>query len=187
MKRRAFLLQGGGLLAATTLVPTLVPTLVWARDGSGSTALPPGLPTASAQTLAAVLAHLLPSESEAPGAVEIQGLGYLAGMLGRPDFDGADPDALIRGTAEIERLAQAQGGRPFTDLTEEGREAVLRAYEATDPGRRWLGGLLGTLLEALLGDPVYGGNPDGIGWRWLGHAPGFPRPSADQRYFRLPT
>jgi gluconate 2-dehydrogenase gamma chain len=169
------------LLAATPLIPTPV----WAGAGCGSASA--ALPATSAQTLAAVLAHLLPSESEAPGAVEIQALAYLAGMLGRPDFDGADPDSLLHGAAEIERLAQVQAGRPFTDLTEAGREAVLRAYETTEPGRRWLGGLLGTLLEALLGDPIYGGNPDGIGWRWLGHAPGFPRPSAEQRYFRLPT
>jgi gluconate 2-dehydrogenase gamma chain len=27
---------------------------------------------------------------------------------------------------------------------------------------------------------VYGGNPDGIGWRWLGHVPGYPRPPADK-------
>ena len=41
-------------------------------------------------------------------------------------------------------------------------------------------------MEALLTDPAYGGNPDGIGWRWLGHTPGYPRPSAATIYPRLP-
>ena len=38
------------------------------------------------------------------------------------------------------------------------------------------------IFEALLSDPVYGGNPEGIGWRWLGHRPGFPRPNQRNRY-----
>ena len=31
-------------------------------------------------------------------------------------------------------------------------------------------------------DPVYGGNPDGIGWKWLMHPPGFPRPPKGKTY-----
>ena len=40
-------------------------------------------------------------------------------------------------------------------------------------------------VEALLADPVYGGNFDQTGWRWLSHQPGFPRPSADKTWYRL--
>ena len=39
-------------------------------------------------------------------------------------------------------------------------------------GRAWLSLLLYYIFEALLSDPVYGGNPDGIGWQWLEHQPG---------------
>jgi len=45
--------------------------------------------------------------------------------------------------------------------------------------------VLGYIFEALLVDPVYGGNPNGIGWKWLEHQPGLPRPTADKRYFLL--
>jgi gluconate 2-dehydrogenase gamma chain len=37
--------------------------------------------------------------------------------------------------------------------------------------------LLDYIMEALLTDPVYGGNPNSIGWQWLKHQPGFPRPT----------
>jgi gluconate 2-dehydrogenase gamma chain len=40
-------------------------------------------------------------------------------------------------------------------------------------------------MEALLTDPAYGGNPGGIGWRWLQHVPGYPRPPMDKIYPEL--
>jgi gluconate 2-dehydrogenase gamma chain len=52
-------------------------------------------------------------------------------------------------------------------------------------GRAWLSLLLYYIFEALLSDPVYGGNPGEIGWRWLEHQPGFPRPPADKIYGSL--
>ena len=60
----------------------------------------------------------------------------------------------------------------------------VRAYEKQGGGR-WLRELIHYILEALLSDPVYGGNPGGIGWRWLEHRPGYKRPSPQQRYFLL--
>ena len=41
-------------------------------------------------------------------------------------------------------------------------------------------------LEALLTAPAYGGNTDGIGWRWLEYVPGFPLPGSGTRYPELP-
>jgi len=32
---------------------------------------------------------------------------------------------------------------------------------------------------------VYGGNPDGIGWKWLEHQPGYPTPPADKSWYKL--
>ena len=62
---------------------------------------------------------------------------------------------------------------------------MLRQIEQSNAGQNWLSLLLTYLLEALLADPVYGGNPDGIGWQWLEHQSGFPRPPADKTWYRL--
>ena len=59
---------------------------------------------------------------------------------------------------------------------------MLRHTAGYDGGENWLSTLLLYIFEALLTDPVYGGNPNGIGWKWLGHNPGLPRPTADKRY-----
>jgi hypothetical protein len=37
--------------------------------------------------------------------------------------------------------------------------------------------MLAIILEAFFGDPVHGGNPDEVAWKWVGHTPGFPRPT----------
>jgi len=62
---------------------------------------------------------------------------------------------------------------------------MLHQITKSKAGRRWVSKLLSYICEALLGDPVYGGNPDGIGWKWLNHHPGFPRPPKHKRYREL--
>ena len=37
--------------------------------------------------------------------------------------------------------------------------------------------MLRLTLEAFLGDPVHGGNPGQIGWKWIGHKPPVHRPT----------
>ena len=70
-------------------------------------------------------------------------------------------------------------------LSESKREAALRELEGTSRGENWIATVLMYIFEALLCDPAYGGNPEGVGWRWLQHDPGFPRPSADKIYGKL--
>lgn len=177
MKRRTFLIGTGGVAAAATL------PLAWRARPQAS--LTPDLPDTAWRTLAAVLAHLFPSEANAPGAAEIDVLAYFKAMLDAPGFDATERASIVQGAAAVETLAANQAGRAFAELSGAERETVLRALEAEPAGRAWLKGMLGYLVEALLADPVYGGNPDGIGWRWLDHNPGFPRPPAGKRWFLL--
>ncbi len=76
--------------------------------------------------------------------------------------------------------------RRFENLDFDSKERLLRYLgDRTRWGRNWLSLLLYYIFEALLADPVYGCNPNGIGWKWLEHQPGFPRPPADKIYTRL--
>lgn len=177
MKRRAFLIQTAGLAT--------VPVIGLPGCGRATPGGKAGLPDAVWRTLAAVHAHLFPSEPNAPGAAELDTLGYLKAALDVPGFDPAERAAIIQGAEAIEARSLAHAGKAFPELPEPDREAVLRDFEATAPGRTWLAGRLNDLVEALLADPVYGGNPQAIGWRWLEHNPGFPRPPAGKRWFLL--
>lgn len=178
MKRRVFI-QATGAWAAGATLPGLP---ACSRTPPGAAA---DLPDAVWRTLAAVHAHLFPSEAEAPGAAELDTLGYLKSALDAPGFDPAERTAIVNGAETVEARARAHAGKAFAELAEAEREAVLRHFEATNAGNPWLEGMLNYLVEALLADPVYGGNPKGIGWRWLDHNPGFPRPPAGKRWFLL--
>jgi gluconate 2-dehydrogenase gamma chain len=181
LNRRGFLAQVLRTLAAgATSGPAL--RAAAAALEPGALARPgAGLSAGQWRLLAAVQAHLLPSEPGAPGAHEVNAAGYLRLVLADPGLDPEDRELVCTGVIELEGLCRDLHEREFTALAEREREAVLREFEKSPTGERWLGEILDFLLESLLGDPSYGGNPNGIGWKWLGITPGFPRPPVGGR------
>lgn len=136
-------------------------------------------------TLRAILAHLWPAGAGMPGADELHAIDYLHETLEHPAADADAKTRIVAGAARTEALAWERFGRAFAALAEADRESVLRQIENERGGQRWLSLLLTFLVEGLLADPVYGGNFEQRGWRWLRHPPGFPRPPADRTWYRL--
>ncbi len=143
-------------------------------------------------TITTVQNHLFPSEPDAPGSVEIKALSYLHDFLSNTQTDPETVQFILSGSRLLQVFTQqtftpsnASNAALFTDLSTEQREKILRQFEQQPEGRRWLVNILNYVLEALLTDPVYGGNPDGIGWKWLEHTAGNPRPPANKRYWLL--
>lgn len=128
--------------------------------------------------LEAALARLLPSEPEAPGAREVNAVGYLDAVLTEPDFPPERFADVVRGgLPRLTAGARERGAASFAALPGEAQDEVLRSLEADEAGVLWLRRVLYFALEALLGDPVHGCQPGEVGWKWLGNAPGDPRPS----------
>ncbi len=162
------------------------------QAAGGSVALLFGLRAAGADdydpwpTLDAVTRHLLPSEPDSPGAVEIRALDYLRFVSADPQVDREEREFMLQGNRWLDELAQAQHGSTFPALAPDRKEELLRQVAKTAAGENWVSTLLGYLFEALLTAPTYGGNPDGVGWRWLEYVPGFPLPGPGSRYPDLP-
>ena len=136
-------------------------------------------------TLAAVQEHLFPATEDSPGAADIQAIEFLQNMLNAPDTDNDEKDFISKGVNWLNDISRKNHTQSFVKLSEHNKENVLRKIEQSHAGERWLSLLLTYLIEALLSDPVYGGNPDGIGWTWLEHQPGFPQPGIDKMYYKL--
>lgn len=135
--------------------------------------------------VAVVQNHLFPRTPGAPGAEDINATTYLQSLLADA-FVGDHRKAFIReGANQLETLARGSENASFVALSSNQQEEVLRRLERTTAGSNWIANMLSVLFEALLSDPVYGGNPNEIGWAWLQHRPGYPRPPADKRYFLL--
>lgn len=176
MKRRAFL----STLAAAPAAELVLPGVRAADPGLSVPALRSVLTVEQWRTLAAVQDHLLPSEPSdprAPGAREVRATAYLDRALAVPGFDADTRSFLLKGIGWLDDLARERRQAPFHALDPGPREDLLHEIAASGPGERWLATLIGYTLEALLADPLYGGNPDGIGWAWLDHDPGRPRPT----------
>jgi len=132
--------------------------------------------------LFAVQDILLPSAENSPGAREINAAAYLQWVISDTSLDPADTQFLKNGLTWLDEEAQKSFGQGFSLLNTEQANQLLREISGMGWGERWLSMMLLYLFEALLTDPVYGANPDGTGWKWLGHFPGLPRPDAKNRY-----
>lgn len=171
--RRSFLTKIGVLLAAGSL------PLIARVESVAAESNEPWL------TFAAVQDQLFPTTADAPGANEINATAYLRRVLTESHTDPDDKQFILNGVGWLNDLAREKQGKMFYKLNEEQRELVLRQIEKSRAGERWLSFILLYIFEALLSAPVYGGNPDAVGWRWLEHQPGFPLPTADKTYFKL--
>ncbi|WP_126456969.1 gluconate 2-dehydrogenase subunit 3 family protein [Sulfuriflexus mobilis] len=136
-------------------------------------------------TLAAVQEHLFPSNAEAPGARQINATQYLKNVIDHHDIEQSEKDFIQSGVKWLNGLAKEQFSLRFVELNTAAKESVLRKVAQSRAGENWLSTLLTYLIEALLTAPAYGGNTNGIGWRWLEHQPGFPQPPASKVYYRL--
>ncbi|MFM8979463.1 MAG: gluconate 2-dehydrogenase subunit 3 family protein [Planctomycetia bacterium] len=133
--------------------------------------------------LAAALERLLPSEPAAPGAREVNAVGYLDRVLAEPELaPERHRDPILAGVPRLEALARERGAAGFAALAPEAQDEVLRSLEADPEGARWLRKVLYFGLEALLGDPVHGCQPGEQGWTWL--ATGLPGPRPTQPHWR---
>lgn len=137
------------------------------------------------KTIAEVQEHLFPEEKDSPGASDIRALAYLQNMMEAHDVEDTKRNSIKNGSKWLNDFSNQTHNKTFIELDEAHREDVLRKIENSRAGRRWLSLLMTYLIEALLSDPVYGGNKNGIGWQWLEHQPGFPTPSIDKMYFKL--
>lgn len=134
-------------------------------------------------SITAVQMQLFPDDGDGPSANDINGLKYLEWALTDPDNDAdGDGDFIVKGIGWLDSLAEQTQGDQFIKLPAPQQEKVLNQISQSSTGENWLSILIYYLMEALLFDPLYGGNPDGIGWKWLKHQPGFPSPTEETNY-----
>jgi len=136
-------------------------------------------------TLALVQDVLFPPGEDIPGASDFGAVVYLYRAIENPQADGEDRDFIMRGVGWLDDLTQTQYDSTFAQLSDSQQQAMIAQIVKSRAGRNWVSTLLTYILEAMLADPVYGGNKNGMGWKWLEHQPGYPAPPADKTWDRL--
>jgi len=137
-------------------------------------------------TLNSVLMHLMPKSASGPSAEDIRATHYLYNVVYHQPTEQEEVDFVFKGVGWLNGYSQGQTKMNFSQLESTEKELMLRAISGSTAGENWLAMLIGYLFEAMLSPPAYGGNPNGVGWKWLQHQAGFPLPSDGQRYYELP-
>lgn len=135
--------------------------------------------------LSSVQAILFPSDGNGPGAGEINAQLYLQWVLTDPQLEVEDKNYILNGIEWVNETALESYAVDYLELSPDQQKELVRKITAEDWGASWLSILLTYILEALLADPLYGGNTDESGWKWLEHYPGYPRPTKQTIYANI--
>ena len=124
------------------------------------------------KTLEAVQQVLFPKGLDAPSAKEYGATAYLANVSTHSSFLASDLRFLTRGAQEL-----MNEYNNFLSLSPKAQDEALREFvDEHDIGQNWVSFVLYFSIEALLANPIYGGNKNKLGWKWLQHNAGVPQP-----------
>ncbi len=130
------------------------------------------LTAAEGATLEAIVARLIPTDANGPGAAEARAARYIDRALG--GFLSSFLVAYRAGLSGIESYAKTVKGTPFTQLSAQDQDAVLTDME-NNAAKGFAGAalffnvVLSHTLQGTFGDPFYGGNANFVGWDLLGY------------------
>jgi len=126
-----------------------------------------------ADTLEAVVARLIPTDENGPGATEARAAYYIDRALG--GALSASREIYAAGLAATDAYARASKGAAFATLAPADQDAILGQMEegvATgfEPSSGSFFNLVrGHTIQGTFCDPYYGGNADFVGWDLIGY------------------
>jgi gluconate 2-dehydrogenase gamma chain len=131
------------------------------------------LTASEADLLDAIVARLIPTDANGPGATEARAVHYIDRALG--GALASSRQAYTAGLAALDRHARSSRGKPFTELSTADQDAVLGDVETgaatgfTGSSAAFFALVLNHTQQGTFGDPYYGGNANFVGWDLLGY------------------
>jgi gluconate 2-dehydrogenase gamma chain len=129
-----------------------------------------------------LLMIIFPDDANGPSADDINSFGYIMWVLGDNYRKPEDNEYIIEGIDWANETAFEIYNQKFVDLDAETQEKLVALFVDLDWGKNWMSVMVTLVMESLLLDPLYGGNVDEQGWKWLDHVPGVPRPNEETRF-----
>ena len=145
------------------------------------------LTDSQSEIIKAVQNILFPSDGNGPGAKEINAFDYLQWVLSDKEMDPDEVKYVYNGIDWVNETSEEVFSKQFVSLSNTERENLIEKISHESWGESWLSVVLTFIFEALLCDPQYGGNPNQMGWNWLNHKPGQPRPTKELLYPEILT
>lgn len=114
---------------------------------------------------------LFPKTENMPSAKMFNATFYLIKNIYNEHFDKDDFKIITEGTLEFKR--------DFPDFSKQTQDTKYHTLEIASENRyyeQWLSILIYYTIEAMMSDPIYGGNTNEIGWISTMHVSGQPQP-----------
>jgi len=118
--------------------------------------------------LEAIVARLIPTDANGPGAREARAAHYIDRALG--SALASSRQAYTAGLAAVDQYARSSRGAQFSALSPEDQDALLTDIEKgtatgfTGSSTAFFNLVLSHTHQGTFGDPYYGGNAHFIGW-----------------------
>src|SRR2546426_6251747 len=197
-RSRRELLKRFGVVGAASVVPggAFVQTASTFAAEARTAAAPPRealetLTAAESDTLEAIVARLIPSDANGPGAAEARAAHYIDRALAGPLSSARR--AYAAGLAALNTYAQTTKGGPFGSLQAKDQDAVLSEMEKnaaagfTPNSSTFFNLLRAHTIQGTFCDPYYGGDDDLVGGGPVGYSRGGISGAApEQRLGRAP-
>jgi gluconate 2-dehydrogenase gamma chain len=179
LSRRGLFRQLGLAGAAVAVSPIPAATSGTAPTSpAGAAPVPIGealetLTAAEADMLEAIVARLIPTDENGPGAAEARAAHYIDRALAGPLASSRATYAL--GLAGVDAYSKASKGTPFIELSGADQDAVLLDLEKNiatgfEPNSSVFFEMVRThTIQGTFGDPYYGGNANFVGWDLIGY------------------
>lgn len=145
----------------TTLTPIIINSYMLAKDVNDDIWT----------TILEVQNILLPKTSKMPSAKEFGSVSYLKQNIDHQTFDKDDLELILNGAKVFKETFPE-----FFNVSKEEKFDIVEEANQSDYGNSWLNILVYYGIEAMLSDPIYGGNKFQSGWMALKHKAGIPRP-----------
>jgi len=129
--------------------------------------------TTSRKTIATLQNDLFPKAKE----LGINTSNYISIIMHHSRINEEDKLFLKNGVKWLNETAVEMYKETYTKLPAASRQKVLTAISKTQWGESWMHNMMTYIFEAMLGDPIYGGNNGKAGWKWLAFSGGEPRPT----------
>lgn len=113
---------------------------------------------------------LFPKTANMPSSKEFGALEFLIKNISHKSFEDYDKTFIIQGCEDFLRS--------FPDflIINKQKQIIESIVNTNDYAQSWISKLIYYGFEAMLGDPIYGGNRNKIAWSSINHSIGYPRP-----------
>ena len=181
ISRRDLLKRAGAIGAAAVVPPptggsegpVLYPEAMHDHERAAAREPLENLTATEADLLEAIVARLIPTDANGPGATEARAAHYIDRALG--GALASSRQAYTAGLAALDRYSRSSRGKTFTELSATDQDSVLIDVETgaatgfTGSSAAFFALVLNHTHQGTFGDPYYGGNANFIGWDLIGY------------------